>query len=113
MSSILQINPVPHCTSPIFLKIMAAFRQVLAIFAVFCLTLTSSTPSSPGVLSKNYVQIAQHFGFPFPKLPNISFANVGKQCKETVEKLSTSRLAYRREYEYLCRFECLMRSVDE
>jgi len=38
---------------------------------------------------------------PFPKLPNISFANVGKQCRETIEKLSTSKLAYPCEYEYL------------
>jgi hypothetical protein len=82
---------------------MAAFRPVLAIFAVFlvfCSIPTSST-ASPGLLSKNYAQIAQHFGIPFPKLPNISFANVGKQCRETVEKLSTSKLAYPCEYEYL------------
>ncbi|XP_020624607.1 nose resistant to fluoxetine protein 6-like [Orbicella faveolata] len=63
----------------------------VAVFLVFCLIPTSST-ASPGLLSKNYAQIAQHFGFPFPKLPNVTFANVGKQCKETVEKLSTSEL---------------------
>ncbi|XP_020606704.1 nose resistant to fluoxetine protein 6-like [Orbicella faveolata] len=59
-----------------------------------CFASNCSSTASPGLLSKNYAQIAQHFGLPFPKLPNISFANVGKQCKETVEKLSTSKLAY-------------------
>ncbi|XP_020622128.1 uncharacterized protein LOC110059747 [Orbicella faveolata] len=75
---------------------MAAFREIFALFAVFlvsCPIPTSLTPS-PGLISKNYAQIARQFGFPFPRLPNISFANVGKQCKETVEKLSTSPLAY-------------------
>ena len=73
---------------------MEGVRKTLAIFAallVFCPIPTSSTPSSE-LVSKNYAQIAQHFGFSFPKLPNISFANVGKQCKETVEKLSISEL---------------------
>ena len=70
---------------------------IFAVFLVFCPSLTSLTPS-PGLLSKNYAQIAQQFGFPSPKLPNISFTNVGKQCKETVEKLSTSKLAYACEY---------------
>ena len=74
--------------------------SIFAVFLVFCPNPTSSTVP-PGLLSKNYAQIAQHFGFPFPKLPNISFANVGKQCKETVEKLRTSKLAYPCEYEYL------------
>jgi len=72
-----------------------ALRKTFAIFAVFlvfCPVPTSST-AAPELLSKNYVQIAQNFGFSFPKLPNISFVNVGKQCKETVEKLSTSNLA--------------------
>jgi len=83
---------------------MAASRRILAIFAVFlvfCPITTSSTPS-PGLLSKNYAQIAQHFGFSFPKLGNISFANVGKQCKETVEKLSKTNLAYPCEYIFTC-----------
>jgi len=75
---------------------MAGVKKVLAIFAVllvFCPFPISSTPS-PELFSKNYVQIAEHFGFPFPpKLPNISFANVGsKQCRETVEKLNTHDL---------------------
>jgi len=83
---------------------MAAFREILALFVVFlvfCPVTTSLTPTS-GLISKNYAQIAQHFGFPFPpKLPNISFADVGKQCKETVEKLYTSKLAYPCEYFYV------------
>ena len=73
---------------------MEGVRKSLAIFAallVFCPIPTSSTLSSE-LLSKNYAQIAQHFGFSFPKLPNISLANVGKQCKETVVKLSISEL---------------------
>ena len=70
---------------------------VFAVFLVFCPVQTSST-ASPGLLSKNYAQIAQHFGFPFSKLPNISFANVGKECRETVKKLRTSKLAYPCEY---------------
>ena len=81
---------------------MAAFyREILAIFAVFVVfcPIATSLTASPGSISKNYAQIAQLFGLPFPKLPNISFANVGKQCKETVEKLSTSPLAYPCEYE--------------
>jgi len=80
---------------------MAVVRDILTLFAVclvFCPITTSSTPS-PGLFSKNYVEIAQYFGCPFPpKFPNISFANVGKQCKETVVKLSTSKLAYPCEY---------------
>jgi len=74
---------------------------MLALFTVFVVffPVQSSLTASPG----NYAQIAQHFGFPFPpKLPNISFADVGKQCKETVEKLVSSPLAYPCEYEYLC-----------
>jgi len=73
---------------------MAGVKKALTIFAVFLVfcPIPTSSPASPGLLSKGYAQIAQHFGFPFPKLPNISFANVGKQCKETVEKLSTSEL---------------------
>jgi len=86
---------------------MATCREeilaLLAVFLVFCPIPTSLT-ASPGLFSKNYAQIAQQFGFAFPKLPNISFANVDKQCKETVEKLSTSKLAYPCEYEYLCCF---------
>ena len=73
---------------------MAGVRKSLAIFAVFlvyCPIPTSSTPSSE-LLSKKYAQIAQHFGFPSPKLPNISSVKVSKQCIETVEKLNTSEL---------------------
>ena len=73
---------------------MEGVRKTLAIFAAFLVFRpipTSSTPS-PGSISKNYAQIAQLFGLPFPKLPLISSANVGKQCKETVEKLSISEL---------------------
>ncbi|XP_078365902.1 O-acyltransferase like protein-like isoform X1 [Oculina patagonica] len=63
---------------------------IFAVFLLFCSFPTSSTASS-GLLSQNYGQFAP---FPFPKLPNISFANVGKKCKDTVEKLSTSKLLY-------------------
>ena len=84
-------SPVLPVTFEKLLCNMAGVRKVLAIFAgflVFCLGPTSSTTSE--LFSKNYAQIAQHFGFPFPpKLPNISFANVGsKQCREAVEKLN-------------------------
>ena len=73
-----------------------ASLAVFAVFLLFC-SIPTSTASSE-LLSKNYGQIAQTFGFPFPKLPNISFANVGKQCKETVEKLITAKLIYPCEY---------------
>ena len=92
MSSILQ--QISYHTVP--RQRMAAIQQVFAIFAVclvFCPILASLTPSSE-LLSKN----EQHFGFSFPKLGNISFANVSKQCRETVEKLSKTDLAYPCEY---------------
>jgi len=88
---------------------MAGVKKALAVFAlfvVFCPVPTSSTQSSE-LFSKKYAQIEQHFGFLFPpKLPNISLANVtvGKQCKETVEKLNTSDLV-RCEY-FLVYFFC-------
>jgi len=76
---------------------MAGVKRILgvsAVLMVFCPIPISSTSYSE-LFSKKYAQIAQHFGFPFPpKLPNISFANVnvGKRCKETVEKLNISDL---------------------
>jgi len=106
MSSILQ--QISYHTVP--RQRMAAI-QVFAIFAVclvFCPILASLNPSSE-LLSKNYVQIAQHFGFSFPKLGNISFANVSKQCRETVEKLSKTNLAYPCEYLF---FQCCSRGHD-
>ncbi|XP_078365906.1 O-acyltransferase like protein-like isoform X2 [Oculina patagonica] len=75
---------------------MAGYRQGIAIFAVFLLfcSFPTSLTESPGLLSPNYGQIAQQFGF--PKLPSISFANVvSKQCIDTVLKLSTTKLLYR------------------
>ena len=58
---------------------------MLAVLLVFCPVPTTST-ASPGLLSKNYAQIAQLFGFSFPKLPNISFANTC-QCRQAVQRL--------------------------
>lgn len=73
---------------------MAGVRSTLAIFAVFLVfcPIPTSLTSSSGLIYKNYAQIAEHFGFSFPKLPNISFAKISKQCIETVEKLNTSEL---------------------
>ena len=81
---------------------MVARRLEFAVSAVFLLFFTFSTSSneSTTLFSDKFRQIAQQFAFPLPKLPNISFANVGKQCKDTVDKLRTTKLAYQCEYKY-------------
>ena len=73
---------------------MAGVKKALAIYTVFLVfsaNPTCSTPSSE-LLSKTYAQIAQHFGFSSPKLPNITFSGVDRQCIDTLEKLNISEI---------------------